>query len=81
MLRTGMSLRGRSPLAQTWLERALPRATDTRIVEKHDHIPVSSRQGRPPLSVPLAGTTALNSSVDKKDIHIPREVIISELKT
>jgi hypothetical protein len=52
MRRTGMSLRGRSPLAQTWLKRALLRAMDNRIVEEHNHIPVSSRQGRPPLSLP-----------------------------
>jgi hypothetical protein len=61
-----MFLRGRSPLAQTWLERALLRTMDTRIVEKHDHIPVLSRQGRPPLPVPLARITAWNSTVVKK---------------
>jgi hypothetical protein len=74
-----MSLRGRSPLAQTWLERALPRATDISIVEKHDHIPVLSRQGRPPLSAPFAGTTALDSTVAKKDIQIPSNAIVTGL--
>jgi hypothetical protein len=47
--RYGLCLRGRSPLAQTWLERMLFRAMDTAIVPKQDNIPVSSRQGRPPL--------------------------------
>jgi hypothetical protein len=69
--RTGMSLRGRSPLAQTWIKRALFRATHTYIDAKQDHIPVLSRQGGPPLSVPFAGRTALNFSVEKNDTPLP----------
>jgi hypothetical protein len=100
MHRGRRKLRGRSPLAQTWLERALLRAMDTRIVEKHDHIPVLSRQGRQPPSLPcgiprrgfrltaeiprgepLASITALNSTVAKKDIHIPGCNIVTDLET
>jgi hypothetical protein len=66
MHRARSELSGRSPLAQTWLERALLRAMDTSIVEKHDHIPVSSRQGRPPLSLPRG--------IPRRGFHLTAEI-------
>ena len=53
MQRSGGHLWGSSPLAQTWHDRTLFRAMYTHEVVKQDHIPVSSRQGRPPLSAAL----------------------------